>query len=132
MIIDVNGEVQYASTGFSESSINAVLDTLLSTQSIDPLIIPSKARLLESFPNPFNAGIQIDYAIEQAGLTEILIFDAKGRPVRTLLQSELSEGEYTASWYGHNDQGQSLPSGVYLVNLRTGQSSDSHKILLLK
>lgn len=132
LVIDVNGEVHYASTGLNMAEVNSVLDTLLSTQSIDPLSIPSKARLVSSFPNPFNAGIQIDYVIEQAGLAEIQIHDANGRSVRTLLRSHHSEGEHRISWYGRDDRGQPLPSGVYLVNLITDQALDSHKILLLK
>lgn len=132
VLVDASGKVLHASITFNISALNAILDTLLAPASASPVGVPEKARLISSFPNPFNAGTRIDYEIEQRGSVEIRIHDAGGGLVRTLLNDHHAEGAYSIDWYGQNDAGGSLPSGVYLVTLQTGGSIDSHKLLLLK
>ncbi|MDA3820018.1 MAG: lamin tail domain-containing protein [Candidatus Delongbacteria bacterium] len=75
----------------------------------------------ESF-SPDNDGyddvLTISYNMDKPGyVLSISIFNAKGQPVRTLLDNELlaSEGQFT--WDGLNDDGMHPGSGIYIVLL---------------
>jgi flagellar hook assembly protein FlgD len=43
-----------------------------------------------------------------------------------------TRGTHTARWDGKNDRGESVSSGIYLYQLRTGTSIMSRKMLLIK
>ena len=94
----------------------------------DPL-----ARLLGSFPNPFNPNTDLRFSLgEQASVT-LEIYDGSGRLVREILSgSTLPAGEHSRRWDGRDRQGRPAPSGVYLVRLRAGDLRDALKIHLIK
>jgi len=132
VLIDSDGKLHYSSIGFNESAITTILDTLLSTQSVDPTNMPSSARLVSSYPNPFNAGLQLEFELDHAQTINIDIHDSQGRPVRTLFSGNRSGGTHRLSWTGEDNQGEQLSSGVYLILLKTPEALDSRKILYLK
>lgn len=132
IIVDLNGQVRYASTGFNETAINTILDTLLATQSINPEQTPVSAKLISAYPNPFNAGTRIEFELDYAEAVQLNIYDATGRKVKTLHSGFHSEGQHTLRWNGDNDDGRLISSGIYLVRLQTSESSSSKKILYLK
>ena len=47
------------------------------------------------------------------------VYDVLGNEIATLVNEELSPGEYEVEFSGHSDEGQNLPSGVYFYQLRT-------------
>jgi hypothetical protein len=86
-------------------------------------------------PNPFNPDTEISYEVPgYAGFTPVLIviYDVKGRLVKTVENSWRSAGLYSIRWDGRNESGQSVASGVYFYVLRAGQVTLSRKLVLLK
>ncbi|KPJ59268.1 MAG: hypothetical protein AMJ46_11915 [Latescibacteria bacterium DG_63] len=88
---------------------------------------------IASFPNPFNPVLNIKFSVgvDQVGQRATLrIFDVQGRLVRTLLDSELSEGNHSAVWSGTDERGKTVTSGIYFLRLEVGQQSVVEKVIL--
>lgn len=94
---------------------------------------PQQTNLGEAYPNPFNASTLIPLTLgEQAGPVSLVVYDALGRQVRSLVAGILPAGVHALVWDGRDDRGQGVGSGPYLVELRLGQWRQIGKLLLLK
>lgn len=77
---------------------------------------------IQAFPNPFNAACRI------SAPAEVEIFDVSGRLIRKLTPNSDSH----VIWDGSDENGKSLPSGVYLARTTTPQGYETKSITLLK
>ena len=86
--------------------------------------------------NPFrpaDGGMEIRFGLARPAAVDLAIFDIAGRLVRGLLSRQIGPGaEPRIIWDGKNDAGEDLPSSVYFCVLRTGDFSDSRKVVLLR
>lgn len=87
---------------------------------------------LRAYPNPFNPKTTVSFRVEQAGPVKLRIFDLAGRKVATLADRVYPAGEYEIDWTGHDDRGRAVPSGVYFVQVKTKDGSDTRKISLVR
>ncbi len=93
----------------------------------------TSARLLPSFPNPFNPVTEIRFELAEPARIELAIFDTTGHRVRELYTGTiLDAGEHRLEWDGRSDAGLSLQSGIYMLRLSTGGEVVSSKLNLLK
>ncbi len=93
----------------------------------------SAFRLSQNFPNPFNPSTEIRFSLAQDCPVELVIFDASGRRVRSLVQGErLATGEHAFVWDGESDLGESCSSGHYFYRLHTPVYQTTGKMVLLK
>jgi flagellar hook assembly protein FlgD len=83
-------------------------------------------------PNPFNAKLNISFELPAEGDVAVAVFNVRGLKVRSLTQERLPAGEYVVSWYGRDDAGRELPSGVYFLSIETMGDRDIRKVVLLK
>jgi hypothetical protein len=83
--------------------------------------------LHQNYPNPFNPATEISFSIPAASLVSLKIFDALGREVSVLLESELHAGNYVRQW---NAEGKA--SGVYFYRLQAGRFTDTKKLVLAR
>lgn len=83
-------------------------------------------------PRLFSNYVTIEYSLPEVNQVKLKIYDATGRPVRTLVNHMRTEGNYSSRWYGKTDTGQSLPSGIYYYQLQAGSSIYTDKIILVK
>ncbi len=60
-------------------------------------------------------------------MVSLKIFNIIGQEVATLVNENLSAGNYSFNWNA-NDQ----PSGIYFYNLQTGKFVETKKMILLK
>lgn len=97
-----------------------------------PITNNTKEEFIQSYPNPFNSENTIGFNINQTSNVQIKIYNSLGKEIRVLLDKELSPGKYEISWYGEDKFGNSLPSGVYLIVLKTKNSVKTFKSILLK
>ncbi len=93
---------------------------------------PGRTARLSSFPNPFNPSTTIAYELPEWSAARLCLFDASGRLVRTLAESEAGPGTHSTVWDGRDDQGRTLPSGVYFCRLDAGPVTVTRKLVLLK
>lgn len=88
---------------------------------------PDKYELKQNYPNPFNPNTKISFSLPKAGIVNITVFDAAGRII-----SELTNSQFTAGVHSVDFDAGSLSSGVYLYKITAGDFSDSRKMVLIK
>lgn len=94
--------------------------------------LPTTFELYPNYPNPFNAGTTISFSLYADERIHLDIVNLLGQPVRQLAAGYRSAGFHTLVWDGRDELGQSLPSGVYLVRLTSGQYSAVSRAALIK
>jgi len=94
-------------------------------------LLPRKTSLAQNTPNPSTGPALIRYQIAPpGGHVRIVVFDAAGRLVRTLVDQDLPPGFYSAQWDGRRDDGRPLPCGVYFYQLKAPGYTSSRRMLL--
>jgi hypothetical protein len=101
--------------------------------------IPAEYSLQQNYPNPFNPVTKIRYDIPfchsgvgrgypLAGhLVKLIIFDALGREVETLMNERQSAGSYEAVWDGTR-----FASGVYFYRLTAEGYGETKRMILIR
>ena len=89
--------------------------------------VPNSFSLSQNYPNPFNPITKIKFQIAKLGDARLIIYDALGRKVATLVNEQLQPGTYEADWDASN-----YPSGVYFYKLETDRFTVTKKLVLLK
>ncbi|MDP8228122.1 MAG: right-handed parallel beta-helix repeat-containing protein [Candidatus Electryoneaceae bacterium] len=94
--------------------------------------LPESADLLRAYPNPFNPSTTIEFSLAQSGEVKLVIYDLTGRCVSEVVKNVLASGRHTAVWDGRDNNGGSLPSGVYVARLEAVDVQRSIKLLLVR
>jgi hypothetical protein len=84
---------------------------------------------LSVYPNPFAGQLTLDFDIPQAGPATLAVFNLQGQMVRILHQGPMDAGQHRQQWDGTTESGAPLPSGLYLVQLRSGEEVVNVKVL---
>ena len=87
---------------------------------------------IDNFPNPFNPATQIQYTLPQAETVRLIIYNALGQQVRTLVSQRQPAGSYTVTWDTTDETGQKLGSGLYFYQLKAGELRAVKKMMYLK
>lgn len=90
-------------------------------------VVINEYKLFSNYPNPFNPSTVINYAVKEAGLVKIKVFDILGSEVAELVNETKELGYHSVEFNASN-----LPSGVYIYTLQVNGFSASQKMLLLK
>jgi hypothetical protein len=85
-----------------------------------------------AFPNPFNPETTIRYETAQAGRVVLAVYGLDGRRVATLVDENRAAGMHQTSWFGRDDRGRSVASGVYLCRLVAGRTRTAIRLTLVK
>ena len=89
--------------------------------------VPTEFTLSQNYPNPFNPSTDIKFALNQAGVMSLKIYNVLGQLVRVVAQGYKPAGQYT-----YNVTMDKYASGVYFYTLRQGSNIMTRKMLLLK
>ena len=93
--------------------------------------IPDDFYLYPVYPNPFNAGVTIRFALENEGEVQLNVFDITGK--RIWQQSaKFTIGTHVIKWDGKNQLGNKVPSGTYIIEVSNGTLIKTRKMLLLR
>ncbi|MGH7595825.1 MAG: FlgD immunoglobulin-like domain containing protein, partial [bacterium] len=84
-----------------------------------------------NYPNPFNPSTTIRFNLPQAAPVKLAIVNRLGQTVRVLLDGKIAGGEHVMQWDGLDNDGFSVPSGVYLYRLESGGEVQTRKLILL-
>ncbi|AFH48080.1 Hypothetical protein IALB_0368 [Ignavibacterium album JCM 16511] len=105
-------------------------DFSLDVNELDPL--PEKFHLYPNYPNPFNPSTNIRFEIPEYAFVSIKVYNILGKEITTLLEKELSPGDYKIYWEAKDSNNNLLPSGVYFIRFSAGKYTHSVKAVLLK
>ncbi|MBP7459789.1 MAG: PQQ-binding-like beta-propeller repeat protein [Candidatus Delongbacteria bacterium] len=87
---------------------------------------------LTPYPNPFNQQVTLAYSLDQSQKVEISVYNVLGQAVYTFPSQIQPAGTHKLNWNGTDDQGQAVPSGLYLIRMATPEQNQISKIMLLK
>lgn len=82
-------------------------------------------------PNPFRDSVTLSYELKTPSQVELIIYNLKGQLVSKLENESKAPGSYHVIWNGQDSQEKKVPSGIYLVKLKAGRLSRTHKIMVL-
>jgi len=102
------------------------------TNVADWILRPVDNYSLEAYPNPFNPSTQIRIETKEAQNTTVEIFNLLGEKVKTLFDDYLPAGSKNFTWYGDNDSGKILPSGIYFILASSASNTKAIKVSFLK
>jgi hypothetical protein len=126
--LTTNSQYIFAGTGSSAgcSVWRRSLTEIVGVQNISSEI-HSAFSLKQNYPNPFNPSTNILYSVPKNGMVKLVVFDALGREVQTLVNQSQQAGTYEASF-----NGSALTSGVYFYKLTSGDFSETKRMSLIK
>ena len=114
--------------------------TVVSVEDENP-DLPTEFSLSQNYPNPFNPTTKITFTIPQAdnplpggargGLVTLKVYDVLGNEIATLVNIELSAGEYEVEFNTSNIK-HHPSSGIYFYQLKSGNFVQTKKMILLK
>jgi photosystem II stability/assembly factor-like uncharacterized protein len=89
--------------------------------------LPTESYLHQNYPNPFNPTTIISYTIPEQASVRIILYDALGREVKTLVNEEKTPGNYSISL-----DATALATGIYYYQIKAGEFSETKKMVLIK
>ncbi len=89
--------------------------------------MPSDYYLGQNYPNPFNPSTKIKYSIPAGSRVVIKVYDAVGKEIETIENSDRLVGTYVITFDAKH-----LASGVYYYRISAGNYSATKKFVLLK
>jgi hypothetical protein len=94
--------------------------------------LPSSFKLFQAYPNPFNPSSTISYDLPEASDVILIIYDIKGRSIRTLTDTYQPAGTFNLQWNGTTNDGSQVGTGVYFTRIQVGKHSGVIKIVYLR
>ncbi len=113
--------------------MRVIADTPTGTEEIGPEFgRPEVLELTGNYPNPFNPSTEISYYASHQGKIRLDITDIMGRKIKGLIDGRVPAGRGSVIWYGDNEDGKGVSSGVYYCVLSWDKGYKARKITLLK
>lgn len=96
-----------------------------------PGLLAEAAGGLKMYPNPFQGLMNLEFATDPGGSTDLSVYDINNRKVRSLYVTDRGTGgiEFLI-WDGCNDQGNRLADGIYTIKLIKGKTICCKKAIL--
>ena len=88
--------------------------------------------LSQNYPNPFNPTTTISFKIADKSAVSLMVYNALGQHVKTLVHGYLPAGTHDSVWNGKNTSGMQVSSGIYFYKLVTPNKVFTKKMVLLK
>ncbi len=117
---------------FTEVMVDDKVATVTGINDRQPELKPTTWHLSQNHPNPFNAETAIRFQVPVTAAVKIEVFNLLGQSLIKLIDAEKEPGMYTVLWNGCNQQGQPLPSGIYIYRLEAGSFVASRKLALVR
>nr|MEE4268423.1 T9SS type A sorting domain-containing protein [Candidatus Krumholzibacteria bacterium] len=112
-----------------------VLSPGMETQELGPVGAQDGLKFdsqISAYPNPFNPQTTIAFELPHSGFVSGAVYDLRGRCVRNLWSGQAIQGRQEWIWNGRDNEGRTVPSGVYLVQVTQGSRQRSLQITMTK
>ena len=114
------------SDGQFMTEANWRIEVTTSTEEPAPAV-PETTRILHARPNPFNPSTVIRYQLNRRQRVVLELYNVRGQSIATLQDGVRDAGVHEVEW----DAGKHS-SGVYYLRMKTAETQQSYKLLLLK
>jgi hypothetical protein len=118
---------------------------VVTPNAADLALYTGQFMLKNNFPNPFSRQTTIEYVVPYEWKTDgsrargehrqlsLVIYNAAGQKVRTLLSGDVKVGMHRTLWDGKNNAGRPMPAGFYVARLECrGNFDKSIKMLMVR
>ena len=96
-------------------------------------LLPTEFALGNNFPNPFNPTTTFEVSVPQTSEMRLVVYNILGQEIKVLYEGTAEPGRHWLVWDGKDQQGLTVPSGIYLYNLLTNNGINiSRKMVLMK
>jgi hypothetical protein len=85
------------------------------------------AKLVSLTPNPTNEEVNISYFLSNESKVNISLLDLNGRLVAELVNGNMTSGQHELRWNADN-----IPSGVYMIRLKTNDTNSTSRLVINK
>ncbi|TKJ39862.1 hypothetical protein CEE37_11330 [candidate division LCP-89 bacterium B3_LCP] len=89
--------------------------------------LPQECILAQNYPNPFNPVTMIHFALPEAGVVNLKVYNTAGQLITTLVNGYRETGWHAVSWNASD-----LATGLYVYRLEAGGSTFTQKAVLIK
>lgn len=89
--------------------------------------VPREFEMSSPFPNPFNSSTNISFSLPKSSFLDIKLYDIQGRLVEQIFNGTLSSGSHNISL-----SGETFVSGVYILQVNSGEVTTFSKIALIR
>ncbi len=118
--------------GEDAGEVNLTLDEdNITSVSTDGPEVPVRFGLAQNYPNPFNPETNIQYQLAGNSDVTLKIFNMLGQEIRTLVNSPQNAGSYTVRWDGKDASGRQVATGIYIFQLKAGESFRLSRTMLM-
>lgn len=94
--------------------------------------LPDRFLLSQNYPNPFNPVTEIKYTLPKDCHVELVIYNALGQKVKTLVNQFQNAGYHTIQWNSSDDRDNEVVSGIYFYRIKAGGFVQAKKMVLIK
>ncbi len=102
-------------------------DSFLAVELGDAPLQPVEFGIESAHPNPFNSSTVVKFGLVESADISLAVYDLHGRIVKDILTGHKSAGVHQVSF-----EAGTLPSGVYMLNLKAGEQVSRWKVVLLR
>jgi hypothetical protein len=89
--------------------------------------VPMAFALEQNYPNPFNPSTTIQFSLVESENVSLTIYNIAGQQIATLVNGQLDAGVHSLTF-----EAESLPSGLYIYQLKNGANVATKRMNLLK
>ena len=88
---------------------------------------PERFALKGNYPNPFSGSTTLSFSLPERSDVRIVVYDALGRQVTTLIDQRINAGRHTIRFNAQN-----LASGVYFSRMKAGGQVETVRMTVIK
>lgn len=89
-------------------------------------------RLAPPWPNPSAGQIKVRVIVQRPAPVRLSVYDARGRLLRAWSAEALSPGDHDYLWDGLGPDGHPVPSGLYLIQVRSQGQAATRSLVLAR
>jgi hypothetical protein len=94
--------------------------------------LPGEYSLFQNYPNPFNLETIIEYYLPEPAQLTIGVYNIIGQKVYDLYNGFAPEGFGSVTWYGVDNFGKPVASGIYFYRLETESLALTKRMILIR
>ena len=130
--IGPDGGLWYCHQGVGQiRAILAVADTDTTTPPPPPPPGPA-FNFRNPYPQPASGSVSLSFTLPQSARVRLRIYDLRGALVRTLVNADRAAGARLEVWDGTGDDGERVPSGLYVARLEANGESAERRMMLVR
>ena len=128
-VVDANDTVRYATVGWNETAMRAVIEQYMTGVSETPVVKPVEFSAIGA--NPVVGHSAVQFNLPKAENVTLRVYSTSGALVRTFVNGQMPAGANTVNWNLRDDAGKRVGNGLYVYELSAGGQVAHVKVSVL-